>query len=185
MKTSLRPFRAVIGRGERDHDGAHLGMNIAEDIRDSFPPESYLLRRACLIKDQVEAAPLEFREDVVKERISIGKVHDTANRHDEQVGRELFVLLQQGISLARSGDGDPGPWSGVSQMAAGGCRRVCSACAVTSSSCWECIVSALASNHPKIMPFTQWLRFGRGSAWLKPEPPATPYTSATECGPIA
>src|SRR5580658_3868559 len=81
-------------------------MNIAEYVRDSFPAESYLLRRACLIKAQVEAASLEFREDVVKEGISIGKVHDTSDWDDEQVRCELFVLLQQGISLARGGGCD-------------------------------------------------------------------------------
>ena len=81
-------------------------MNIAEYVRDSFPPESNLLRRASLIEAQVEAAPIEKREDVVKEGIGIGKVYDTPHRHDEQMGRELFVLLQQSISFAGSGSGD-------------------------------------------------------------------------------
>src|ERR1700734_648111 len=49
VKTPSRPLYAIKGSGQRDHDRAHLGMNVAEDVRDSFTAESYLLRRACLI----------------------------------------------------------------------------------------------------------------------------------------
>lgn len=39
--------------------------------------------------------PIEKRKDIVKERVSIGKLHDRAHGNDQKVRNEPAVLLQQ------------------------------------------------------------------------------------------
>lgn len=72
----------IQGSGQRDHDGAHFRMDVAEDVRNTFAREPDFARAAGLIQAQIKALAVEKREYVVKERILVGKADQTADRDD-------------------------------------------------------------------------------------------------------
>ena len=99
-------FSRAIGNGvirslENHHDGAHFGVNIAEDIANSGTVEMHAVSGARLIKSQVESLAVKQREDIMKERIVIRKINHRADRDREHAGIKLFVLLQQAKLLPR------------------------------------------------------------------------------------
>jgi hypothetical protein len=60
--------------------------------------------RSSLVKAEVESLSLKEREDIVKERIGVWKVYDTAYRDNLQMRNERAILLQQGVvSVRREG----------------------------------------------------------------------------------
>src|SRR5579864_7531850 len=63
----------IIRRRQSDHHGAHLGMNIAEDERNSRLVELHEARGSTFIQTQIEAFTLEQRKDIVEERIAVRK----------------------------------------------------------------------------------------------------------------
>src|SRR5258708_2626250 len=85
----------IVRSIQRDHHGAHLGVNVAEDERDSRLVEFHKLRGATLIEPQVEALAVEQRKDIVEKGIPVGEL-DLAPRRDYQERRlETLILLYQ------------------------------------------------------------------------------------------
>ena len=85
----------IVGRVERDHYGAHLGMNVAEDERNAGLVELHGLSAAALVESEIEAFAVEQRKDIVKKRIPVGKLDLPARRDHQQRRLETFVLLHQ------------------------------------------------------------------------------------------
>lgn len=98
-----RPVRRgnrVVRRAERNDDGAHVWVNVAEDEGNSFAVELDGVMGMTLVKSEVEALAVEEREDIVKEGIEVGKLDDTADGYEKEVWDELLVFLSQGELLA-------------------------------------------------------------------------------------
>jgi len=85
----------VERRGQRDNNCAHLRMNVAEDIRNAFARKHHAACRPCLVESKIETPSIEERKYIVKERICIRKRNTAADRNDQQMRREHFILLQQ------------------------------------------------------------------------------------------
>src|SRR5258708_7623507 len=85
----------IVRSIQRDHHGAHLSVNVAEDERDSRLVEFHKLRGATLIKSKVKALAVEQRKDIVEKGIPVGEL-DRAPRWDHQQRRlETLILLHQ------------------------------------------------------------------------------------------
>ncbi len=85
----------VVRSVQRNHHGAHLRMNVAEDERNARLVEFDKLRGAALIESEIETLSVEQRKHVVKKRILIREL-DLPSRRDHQQGRmETLVLLHQ------------------------------------------------------------------------------------------
>src|SRR6266478_6474883 len=85
----------IVRSIQRDHHGAHLRVNVAEDERNSRLVEFHKLRGAALIESQVKALAVEQRKDIVEKRILVGEL-DLAPRRDYQQRRlETLILLHQ------------------------------------------------------------------------------------------
>src|SRR5579859_1849896 len=99
---------------QRNDDGAHLGMNIAKEVRDAFMVEVNDSGASSFVEPQVEALSIELRKYVVKERIEIGEFDAAAQGHDEQMRVEVLVLLLHAKMPGSYGrvNGRPG-YSGV------------------------------------------------------------------------
>lgn len=64
----------AIERGfEGDDDGAHLGVDVAEDVGDSFAGEDDAATGTCLVESQIESSAIEERKDVMEEGIVVGE----------------------------------------------------------------------------------------------------------------
>ena len=85
----------VVRRIQRDHHGAHLRVNVAEDERNARLVEFNKLRRAALIKSEIETLSVEQRKHVVKKRILIGKLDLPSRRDHQQRRMETLVFLHQ------------------------------------------------------------------------------------------
>src|SRR5690348_16498430 len=83
----------IIRSIERDHDRAHLRMNIAKDERDSRPVETNIASSSSLVETQVKPFAFEKRKHIVKKRIAIGKLDHCPDWDHQQVGLEAFVVL--------------------------------------------------------------------------------------------
>ena len=70
-------------RLQRDDDGTHLRVNIAEKIRDPRTFEANLLAGARFIQSQVKALPVKERENIVKEGVVIGERDGCPHGNDE------------------------------------------------------------------------------------------------------
>ena len=85
----------VVRSIQRNHHRAHLGVNVAEDVRDARFVELHKLRASTLIQAEIEALAVEQREDIVKKRIAIREL-DLASRWNHQQRRmEHLLLLNQ------------------------------------------------------------------------------------------
>src|SRR5580698_6736232 len=102
-----------IKRGrESNHHRAHLRMNVAKDIGNAFSWKCYGLSCSSLVKSKIKTFPIEEREDIVKERICIGKLNNRIYRDDLEVRKEHAILLKQGVLLVgrKRRRGRPGQW---------------------------------------------------------------------------
>lgn len=102
---SARIRHAIEWRVQRDDDCAHFRMNVAEDVGNTRAVEHHIARRTGFVKTEVEAFPLEKRENVVKERISVGEFHGGSHRHDQEMRLKVFVVLRQSQSTRRAHHG--------------------------------------------------------------------------------
>src|SRR6202007_206457 len=84
-KVSVASRDGVKRRRERDHDRAHLGMNITEDVADPRPVKSPHAGAARLIETEVESLPLKEREDVVKKGIVVWERHRGTRRYNQDM----------------------------------------------------------------------------------------------------
>jgi len=100
----------IIRRGERKHHRAHLGVNVAENVRYSFTGEDHIFRLSRFIQTEIESLPVKQRKDVVKERIGVRKRDHASYRYDQQVRREHPVFLDE--REAAGGHGPTGRFSG-------------------------------------------------------------------------
>src|SRR2546423_918326 len=84
---------AVIRRIQRNHDRAHLSMNIAKNERNSRTIETYITRASSFVETKVESLALKQRKHIVKKRIAIGKLDHGPDWHHKQVRLEALVVL--------------------------------------------------------------------------------------------
>src|SRR5579871_6424474 len=80
-------------------------MDVAEDIGHPFAIEADGAGRAGFVKTEVEPLAVEEREDIVKEGVLIRKFNTGTCRNDEQMRRELLVLLNQTVRRRMSSRG--------------------------------------------------------------------------------
>ena len=80
----------VPGSGHHGDDGAHGGMDIAEDAHDAGLSESHALGSARGIQANIERLAAEIGEGVVKDGIEIGEIHRAAHRNGQHVRREVL-----------------------------------------------------------------------------------------------
>src|SRR5215469_12195878 len=76
-------------------------MNVAENVRRARPVELDCLLRASFIEAQVEAFAAIERKNIVEPRIEIGKIHEAAERYDEQARFEHLVVLDHAVLSCR------------------------------------------------------------------------------------
>jgi hypothetical protein len=91
----------VERRGEADDDGAHLRMDVAKDVGDAGAREGYGLGGTGFVEAEVESLAVVEGEDVVKEGVGVGKLHDAADGNNLQMRHEGAVLLQQRVMALR------------------------------------------------------------------------------------
>jgi hypothetical protein len=91
---------SVVGSFQGHHHSAHFWVNVAEDIADAFAVEHYTAAGSCFIETEVKAFPIEQREDVVEERVFVGKDHSASHGYNDQVRSETFVSLHELLSRA-------------------------------------------------------------------------------------
>jgi hypothetical protein len=96
----------IVGRVDDNDYGAHLGVNVAENVDDPRAVERHAVRGSRLIEAEVEALSIEHGKDIVKERIEIGEVDDGARGNRQDVGVKPFVILEDLVS--RRGSSAPG-----------------------------------------------------------------------------
>src|ERR1700733_8653042 len=89
----------VKRRSQREDHGAHLRMNVAENVRDSDLIETHITGSSCLVESEVETLTVKERKDIVKKRVVIRKLYDRSNRHDQNVRLKAFVQLDQARML--------------------------------------------------------------------------------------
>ncbi len=94
-EVSGRRRHGKIGRWHAYHHRAHLRMNIAENIRDTWSIEMYISAGAALVEAQIESLTVKAREDIVKEWVEVRKGHDTTNLYHQYVWYKLLILLRQ------------------------------------------------------------------------------------------
>ena len=77
----MRNLKAPVGIGLReircfknDNHSVHLWMNVAEDVRNAWLREYHLPRCTALIESEIKWPSVVDREDIVKERIAVGKL---------------------------------------------------------------------------------------------------------------
>jgi hypothetical protein len=90
---------AVVGGAEGDDDGAHLGVDVAEDVGDTFAVEDDGALGVGFVEAEVEALAVEEGEDVVEEGVEVGELDAGAGGDDQDVRGELLILLDQGVLL--------------------------------------------------------------------------------------
>src|SRR5262245_45289912 len=83
----------VRGR-DRDHNRAHPGVNVAEDVRDPDPVEDDRARFTTGVQAQVE--PLSFiqRKDVVEERVEVREIYFSAAFDGHYMRLKTFADLE-------------------------------------------------------------------------------------------
>src|SRR5262245_14202679 len=83
---------------DRDHNRAHPGVNIAENVRDSESVEDNRARFTTGIQAQVE--PLSFiqRKDVVEKRVEVREIYLSAAFNGHHVRLETFADLEDLLS---------------------------------------------------------------------------------------
>src|SRR5579863_2643173 len=91
----------IVGRIDGDDYGAHLGVNIAEDVRDARLVELHELRTAAFVKAEIEAFAVKQRKDIVKKRITVGKLNLTPGWNYQQGRLKTFIFLDQLWNLRR------------------------------------------------------------------------------------
>src|SRR6202046_4583106 len=84
----------IVRCAERDHYGAHLGMNVAEDERNAGLVELHELSATALIESEIEAFTVEQGKNIMKKRIPVGKFELSAGRDHQQRRLETFVFLR-------------------------------------------------------------------------------------------
>src|SRR5262245_35518931 len=83
----------VRGR-DRDHNRAHLGVNVAEDIRDPDPVEDDRARFTTGVQAQVKALSFVQRKDVVEERVEVREIYFSAAFDGHHVRPETLAELE-------------------------------------------------------------------------------------------
>jgi hypothetical protein len=76
-------------------------MDVAKYVGNAFGRKLNGLRRTGFVEPKVKTLPVEKRKDIVKERVSIGKLNDGTNGNDQKVRKEFAVLLQKGVGPLR------------------------------------------------------------------------------------
>src|SRR6185437_11571293 len=73
LKVSIGVDNCVDRCGQSDNDCTHLGMNVAEDIRQPFVREGNFLRTTCFIEPEVETFAVEERKNIMKKWVCVRK----------------------------------------------------------------------------------------------------------------
>src|SRR6185369_13180088 len=91
--------------GSRQHrdDGAHGGVNIAEDADDAGELEGLRFVAAGLVEAGVEGLAAEVRKGVVKDGVEVRKIDGAADRDGEDVRGEVAVFLPHLLVFRRRG----------------------------------------------------------------------------------
>src|SRR5271167_2099005 len=101
--------------GEDNYHRAHLGVDVAEDVRNPFAIEVDGAGRAGFVEPEVEALPGEQGKYIVEPGIAVGKIDRRPRGDDQQVRLECLVLLLQ-HSVHRSDCGSAvGVWADWSE----------------------------------------------------------------------
>src|SRR5262245_63545368 len=74
----------VRGR-DRDHNRAHPGVNVAEDVRDPDPVEDDRARFTTGVQAQVKALSFVQRKDVVEERVEVREIYFRSEEHTSEL----------------------------------------------------------------------------------------------------
>ena len=82
-----------VGRSQSYNHCRHLGMDIAEKVRNALVVEADDPVASCLVQAEVKSFSIELRKDVVKEGIEIGEFDRAPQGHDQKVRIEALVLL--------------------------------------------------------------------------------------------
>src|SRR5262245_27031351 len=90
----------VRGR-DRDHNRAHPGVNIAEDVRNSESVEDNRARFTTGIQAQVKPLSFVQRKDVVEERVEVREIYFSAAFNGHHVRLETFADLEDLLSRPR------------------------------------------------------------------------------------
>src|SRR5262252_4054365 len=83
----------VRGR-DRDHNRAHLGVNVAKDVRDPDPVEDDRARFATGVQTQVKPFSFVQRKDVVEERVEVREIYFSAAFDGHHVRLKTFADLE-------------------------------------------------------------------------------------------
>jgi hypothetical protein len=96
----VRDFEASVGIGysevgslQNEHYGAHLRMNVAENVRNPRLSECNSSSASTLVQPQVKGPALIDGERVMEKWIAIWKFNSSPSSHSKNVWREFFVLL--------------------------------------------------------------------------------------------
>ena len=81
---------------KNQNDGTHVRMNMAENFDDPRTLEFYGPNLAFGIAAQVKTLGTGKRKDVMKERVTVGKVNGCSCRNREYMGDECFIDLPNG-----------------------------------------------------------------------------------------
>jgi hypothetical protein len=84
-----------VRRIHGDDDCAHLGVDVAEDIGNTGLVELDEARGSALVQPEIEALALEQRENIVEDRILVGKFYFASDGDYQKRGMETFVSLHQ------------------------------------------------------------------------------------------
>ena len=94
-ETAIAVGLRIVGSLQRNHHGAHLRVDITEDITDPWPVKVNDARFAGFVKPEVKALSVKQGEDVVKPGIVIGKPYRGTNGHDQHVRLKTLVFLHK------------------------------------------------------------------------------------------
>src|SRR5262245_28652608 len=83
---------------ERNHNRAHLGVNIAENVRDSDSVEDNRARLTTGVQAQVKPLSFVQRKDIVEERVEVREIHFGAAFNRHHVRRKTFAALEDLLS---------------------------------------------------------------------------------------
>src|SRR5215510_10924975 len=83
----------VRGR-DRDHNRAHPGVNVAEDLRDPDPVEDDRARFTTCVQAQVKPLSFVQRKDVVEERVEVREIYFSAAFDGHYMRLKTFADLE-------------------------------------------------------------------------------------------
>src|ERR1700722_4246152 len=99
---TVRRGNPEVWGAQRNDDRTHLGMNIAEDVRNTIAIEPDRASGMGFVETEVKTLSVEERKNIVVERVEVGKVYAAAGPDNQNMRDKLLILLLECVLLRRA-----------------------------------------------------------------------------------